>query len=52
MQPRVEASASMVVAGNEQKLRLMGELQSTSAVRLQETLVKAEFFGQSTELQV
>lgn len=50
-QPRVEASASMVVAGNEQKLRLMGELQSTSSVRLQETLVKAEFFGQSTELQ-
>lgn len=50
-QPRLTASASMVVAGNEQTLRLMGELDSPSAVRLQETLVKAEFFGQSIDLQ-
>ena len=51
-QPRLAASASIVIAGNEQKLRLMGELESPSAVRLQETLVKAEFFGQTIDLQV
>ena len=51
-QPRVEASASVVVAGSEQKLSLRGELKATSAVRLEETLVKANFFGQSTDLQV
>merc|ERR1719409_1237131 len=50
-QPRVEATAKMVVAGNEQTLRLMGELASPSAMRLQETLVKAEVFGQTTDLQ-
>lgn len=50
-QPRVEASASVVVAGSEQKLSLRGELKATSAVRLEETLVKANFFGQSTDLQ-
>jgi hypothetical protein len=51
-QPRVEASASVVVVGSEQKLSLKGELKATSAVRLEETLVKANFFGQSTDLQV
>jgi hypothetical protein len=49
-QPRVLASASIVVAGNEQKLRLMGDLASTTGMCLKETLIKAEFFGQTTEL--
>lgn len=50
-QPRVQATARVALAGNEQTLRLIGELESPSAVRLQETLVKAELFGQSTDLQ-
>jgi len=50
-QPRMQASASVVVAGNDQKLGLEGELKTTSAVRLEETLVKADFFGQSADLQ-
>jgi len=50
-QPRVEAAASLVVAGNEQKVKLTGQLDSPSAMRLRETLVKADFFGQSADLQ-
>uniref|UniRef100_A0A7S0V885 Plastid lipid-associated protein/fibrillin conserved domain-containing protein n=1 Tax=Hemiselmis tepida TaxID=464990 RepID=A0A7S0V885_9CRYP len=48
--PRVEASANLRIAGNEQEIRLKSDLTAESGVRLSETYCQAEGFGQTVEL--
>uniref|UniRef100_A0A7S0E7M4 Plastid lipid-associated protein/fibrillin conserved domain-containing protein n=1 Tax=Hanusia phi TaxID=3032 RepID=A0A7S0E7M4_9CRYP len=49
-EPRVEASLKVQAVGNEQMIRSKGNLVAESDVRMRETFMKLEAFGQSIEL--
>ena len=49
-EPRVEASLKVQAVGNEQMIRSKGNLVAESDVRMRETFMKLEAFGQTIEL--